>query len=104
MTRLAPLLLLPFLVACEGGEKADSGLPEGDATAGADLYTSNCSSCHGADGEGGFGPALTHSTHELSEADLADVIVNGQGDDMPGFNVSDQEVADVIAYLATFAE
>ena len=103
MTRLAPLMLFPLLVACNGEDGgSDTALPEGDAIAGAELYTSNCSSCHGADGEGGFGPSLQGTTDHHTEAELADVILNGEGEDMPGFNFSDQEVADVIAHMATF--
>ncbi len=103
MTRLTPLLLLPLLVACKGDDGSTDTAPlEGDAANGAELYTSNCSSCHGADGEGSFGPALQGLTDDASDAELSDVILNGEGEDMPGFNFTDQEVADVIAHMATF--
>ncbi len=99
MSRLVPLALLPLLVAC--GAKDDTGPLEGDATSGEALFTTNCASCHGAAGEGDFGPELVGITSSWSDEELSDIILNGGEDDMPGFNFSSQEVADVIAFLAT---
>ena len=79
---------------------------EGDAAAGADLYAANCAACHGADGSGGTGPALTEEVpaHE-SDEELLHHIIEGPGD-MPSFDwMTDQQLADLLAYLrATFGE
>jgi len=92
LSRLSPLflaLLLP-LVAC------GSSLT-GDATAGATVYADNCASCHGADATGGSGPNLVG---EVETDEATDIIMNGK-EAMPAFAdiLSEQDVADVIAYL-----
>lgn len=94
------LLALPLLVACSGAADKDTGGTDidGDAAAGADVYASNCAGCHGANGEGGSGPALADEVPEKSDADLEGIITNGTGS-MPGFELEDQEMADLIAYL-----
>ena len=63
------------------------------------MYASTCADCHGADGGGtSRGPALAEEVREESDEDLVDQIVNGGGD-MPPQDVSDQEAADVLAFL-----
>ena len=65
------------------------------------LISQNCSACHGADLEGGFGPALKgghgddHDTEELIE-----VITNGRNG-MPAWGgvLSADEIAAIVAYL-----
>lgn len=73
---------------------------EGDAAAGETIYTANCNSCHGADGAGGTGPSLLDSTY--AEANTVAIVTNGDGD-MPAFSgsLSDQDIADVAAYVDT---
>lgn len=84
------MFTLLLLVACA---------PElvGDPAAGEALYASNCASCHGADGEGGSGPAMADVSGE-SEAEIADVVLYGAGD-MPAIDVDDQAAADIAAYV-----
>lgn len=94
-----------ILVGCAGSDDKVSGILEleGDAALGETLYADNCAGCHGADGEGGSGPAMTDEVPELSDEEIVDVIVNGY-EEMPAQDqLADQDVADVLAYLnATF--
>lgn len=90
------MLVLLLAIGC-GGEK-------GDAVAGADVYGVACVSCHGPDGDLGVetnGVAasdLNEEVPESSDAELADVIQNGEGE-MAATGLDDTETADVIAYL-----
>lgn len=78
---------------------ADAGGPvaAGDATAGAQVYAASCAGCHGAQGEGGVGPALQGRT-DLSPEGIQAVIRSGRGV-MPAGLVSGEDEADVIAFL-----
>lgn len=78
----------------------------GDAAAGTAEYGSSCgqSSCHGSDGSGSATARdLNQVVPTLTDEKLVDVILNGSvanGSVMPGLasQMSDQEVADVVAY------
>lgn len=100
---LATLLLALTLTACGDSERAQSieGLT-GDATAGKTLWDANCARCHGADAKGtAAGDNLTTSgVKGHSDASYADTIIDGDGA-MPAFgdSMSDQDIADTIAYL-----
>ena len=79
--------------------------------------TRGCSACHGADGEGGLGPAWTGllgtevtladgSTVVADEAYLRRAIVEPDAEIVEGYSVTmpktsltDEEVADLVAYL-----
>jgi cytochrome c551 len=114
MTRiLAPLvpIALATLVACSGDSKdtADTstagttgGHPAlsltGDAMNGATVFDATCAVCHGADGMGVSGPDITGEVAELSDETLVDIMANGSGS-MPAQDLSDQELADVLAHL-----
>lgn len=82
----------------------DSGQTEGDAAEGASVYATYCAACHGPTGHGGSGPDLRREVPEQSDAELAEIITEGE-DDMPGFALSAQQLADLIAWLrAQFGE
>ena len=87
-------MFLFAVFACSGSE--DTAIV-GDATAGEAVYTSACSGCHGAAGEGGSGPALDGAL-PADDAALEDVILNGTGSMAP-VDLAEQDLADVIAYL-----
>jgi mono/diheme cytochrome c family protein len=71
----------------------------GDASNGSSLYANKCASCHGAMGGGGYGPSLVDAVAELEKSEVANIIRNGQGS-MSGFDdLSDQEVADIVAHM-----
>jgi cytochrome c oxidase subunit 2 len=79
--------------------------------------TKGCSACHGANGEGGIGPAWTGalgSTVELTDGSTVTVdkayltrsiedpgaqVVDGYSVTMPKNELTDQEVADLVAYI-----
>lgn len=73
---------------------------DGNATAGEVAFaTCAASNCHGSDGASGdpSSPDLADAVPALDDRGLAEVIKNGTGT-MPGQNLSDQEIADVMAY------
>jgi mono/diheme cytochrome c family protein len=76
----------------------------GSATAGAAVFSANCASCHGAGGKNGqVGPTLAGIG--LKAGQVAYMIRNPQGVDkssgMPKLPLTDKQVADVAAYVAS---
>ncbi len=86
------------LVACD--EDADSKAVTsltGDEVNGEVLYDANCAACHGASAEGASGPAI----YDEDADDFVEAIQYGEGS-MPAFpDFSDQDIADVIAFVQT---
>jgi alcohol dehydrogenase (cytochrome c) len=83
----------------EGGETAAAGAP--DAMAGSEVFSENCSTCHGADGLGGNGgPDLTTMPKAKEQAGAEEQVTNGGGG-MPAFagTLSEEEIANVAAYV-----
>lgn len=107
------LLGLPFFVACGdkdtddtgdgGGDVVDQILAlEGDATAGEAAFATNCSGCHGADGNSGSAPMLSDVAPGLDDAGLVTVMIEGTGN-MPAIDLENQDAADILAFVrATF--
>jgi len=57
-----------------------------DAAVGAGLFQASCSGCHGAEGEGGVGPALAGGLSRFgSEEELVTFVSTGVPGRMPGF-------------------
>ncbi|WP_169891057.1 DUF2628 domain-containing protein [Litchfieldia alkalitelluris] len=63
-------------------------------------YDQSCISCHGASLEGGVGPALYDIGSKLTQGEIEDVIINGQGI-MPGRIVSESESEIIAEWLAS---
>jgi tetratricopeptide (TPR) repeat protein/cytochrome c5 len=65
------------------------GLPSSvqGGTEGQLLYTANCALCHGANGEGGSGPALVGNARAADVANVQNIITYGRGL-MPGFSAT----------------
>lgn len=86
-----------LLSACATGGRADTILAlTGDDIAGETLYADHCAVCHAADGSGGTGPNLSS---KVVGAGVVNTVLNGEGQ-MPSFStLSDQEVADLLAWL-----
>lgn len=103
MSRLATTALFSLVFACGGDEKEEAcDFTPGDEASGETLYAATCAGCHGGDGSGGTGPALTEKVPDLDDCELDDVIMNGGGD-MPATGLSMEQSEDVVAYLrATF--
>jgi len=77
---------------------ASAGAPQ----SGADLYAARCASCHGAQGQGGFGPELGNgeaAKNFPNVADEIDIVTNGEGS-MPAFGgrLSADELKAVVEY------
>ena len=76
----------------------------GSASAGSSVFAANCESCHGAKGVGGgIGPRLVASG--LTAGQVAYMVRNPQGVNtesaMPKLTLTDKQVADVSAYVAS---
>ena len=111
MIAAAVLALSLTMSACGGSGNAPAptatgaGAPTDNATAGNDeaqaLAKANCISCHGTDLKGAGAPNLQAIGAKYSEAELANIIANGQGG-MPAFNtrLSEAEITTLAAWLA----
>lgn len=71
------------------------------------LFAARCQACHGVDGAGAppTQVKLAEVAHSMSDADLAEMIQNGDVNlKMPSFRstLADDELADLIAYLRTW--
>lgn len=75
---------------------------DGDAVKGQILYESNCGTCHGDDGTGVTGPALTDVVPVLTSTEILETIETGPGA-MPDFSdyFTDQQLADLLEYVTT---
>jgi cytochrome c oxidase cbb3-type subunit 3 len=94
----------------------DNALPSyaaraaGDRQRGADVYRTYCSSCHGADGSGGKAGSIVDGSYLalVSDQDLRLNVILGRPaagapdwrGDLPGRSMSEQEISDVVAWLA----
>src|SRR5215472_4290241 len=84
----------------------------GDATHGQSVYESYCSSCHGTSGNGGpkAGSVVDKSYLSLiTDQGLRTLVITGRPDfnapdwrnNIPGHPMSDQEITDVVAWMAS---
>jgi mono/diheme cytochrome c family protein len=75
-------------------------LAHGDATRGAQAFTiHSCVQCHGAGGTGGgIGPRLVGAASALTPEQIYDYIKHPRAP-MPDFKLSDDEIADLVAYV-----
>jgi mono/diheme cytochrome c family protein len=77
---------------------------QGTEDAGATLFATRCASCHGADGSGGFGPALAGVVTQLypDPADEVAVVTNGRGS-MPSFgdSLTPEQIQAVVEFTRT---
>jgi quinohemoprotein ethanol dehydrogenase len=84
----------------EGGKEAAAAGP-GDAMAGGEVFSENCSTCHGATGHGGEnGPDLRTMPLAKTEAGVTKQVTNGGGG-MPAFKgvLSEEEINNVAAFV-----
>ncbi|HET7627176.1 MAG TPA: cytochrome c [Bacillales bacterium] len=105
------LALVLGLSACGGGDgesgkTGSSGSGEGESSAGQvdsnqarEIFQQNCASCHGANLEGGMGPALKNIGSQLSEKEILAQIKNGGGA-MPGGLIEGDDAKLVASWLA----
>ena len=83
-----------------GSDRVDAVLAlTGDADAGEGVFDDNCAACHDKTGqEKVVGPALGPYVPTADETEMINVILGGQGT-MPAQDLTDQETADVIAWM-----
>lgn len=93
-------------VAKQPGTVARKAYPPALVESGSALFRRDCSFCHGRDAGGGeSGPDLTRSklvTGDVNGNKIGPVVRNGRPEKgMPHFNVSDQEIAGLMAFIHT---
>ena len=98
------VLALPLARGEHAGLGPGAAAPVGDPVAGKVHYTfgnTSCSNCHGVDGEGRFGPPL--AGRKLTYARFRAYIRNPLGRMLayPESELTDQEIADMVAYFNT---
>jgi mono/diheme cytochrome c family protein len=118
---IAPITAVVLaLSACGGDDGPDLSA---EAEAGRSVFRSNgCSSCHGANGQGGVGPSfegLYGSEVELDDGsivvaddaylresitDPSAKIVDGYGVRMPTNNLGDDDIDQIIAFIAELGD
>lgn len=98
------LMLIAVVSACGGSsdnnEANDGNNNEGDTTAsGEEVYSNNCASCHGDDGDGN--PSLQGNDFASDVDNVVEQVTDG-GDTMPEFGskLSDDEIDAVAEYVS----
>lgn len=115
--RFERLLLIGVLVAAgcddDGPEHADDGAEAGDRTTAILSLTGDVShgrvvyeaalcassACHGDDGRSGAAPSLAEQVPLRTDEEVLEVLLNGKGSMPPQDSLSDQDLADVFAWL-----
>jgi outer membrane protein assembly factor BamB len=95
--------LIAYRLPSDGGTGGTGG-PGRDVPLGESVYIRNCSSCHGGDGGGGFGPSLKGVETKYTLESHLDIVTNGK-DKMPPWKdtLTPEEIAAVVEYeRATF--
>jgi mono/diheme cytochrome c family protein len=89
-----------------------AGKTKGDATHGQIVFGTYCASCHGPEGQGGSkGSAISNDSFLalVSDQGLRTIVITGRPElgapdwrgNVPGKPMSDQEITDVVAWLAS---
>lgn len=108
MRRVAVIFIItifPSLLAAQHGQTEGEAKAPHDLAAiaaGAKLYATSCSGCHGPDGSGARGPNLFHrlESHSLKDDELFGTIRNGvAGTDMPPTKLPDDETWKLTAFI-----
>jgi mono/diheme cytochrome c family protein len=96
---------MTLLVALMPSRSTDMGRASPAVAAGAGTWrTENCIACHAIYGLGGhIGPDLTNTVSRLGAEGVAAKVLAGGGT-MPPFALSDDEVAELIAWLSYIGE
>jgi mono/diheme cytochrome c family protein len=78
-----------------------AAVPAAGPDTGHAIFATRCAACHGADGEGGFGPTLAGVVAQRypNPADQIAVVANGRGS-MPSFadSLTPEQIAAVVEY------
>ena len=94
--------ILKIAVVLWASTLATAAWSKDDPTAGATLYATHCTACHGADRAGmpGAFPALTDVGKRLQPAEIKEKISKGGGLMPPFSHLTQQEIDDIASYLA----
>jgi len=94
--------ILTVAAALLGATLASTAWSKDDPAAGAQLYATNCTACHGADRAGipGAFPALTDVGKRLDSAQIKEKISKGGGLMPPFPQLSQQDVDNIASFLA----
>src|ERR1700733_4743478 len=95
-----------LLALTAGAVCGQSGYSSADVQSGKQLYSVNCSNCHGPNGDFVSGVDLGHGNFRRASTDneLVAIMVQGiQGTPMPPANLSDQQAHQIVAYLRSLA-
>lgn len=96
---------IPLLAAVTTGTTTTAaGGPPNPTAHGAEVFAANCASCHGAQGQGGVGPALKNESARKDTAAVAAFVKNPAGNIMPKLfpaTLKEADVAAVAAYVET---
>jgi len=98
----AVLMAAPRARAQPPGSTHPGEYPPADIAYGARLYDAQCTTCHGANGDGVGGVNLRSGTfrHATTDQDLTRIVTTGiPGTGMQGFKLDAAEIAGVIAFL-----
>ncbi|PKR77998.1 cytochrome C551 [Halalkalibacillus sediminis] len=87
------------LGACGGGDE-ESGGGGDDRSEGAELYTQNCSTCHGGNLQGGSGPNLENVGEKYDVDTIVDIAQNGKGG-MPAQNITEEEATTIAEWITS---
>lgn len=97
-------ILLIIVLSSVGFTKIKHEAREGDSAVviadPEEIYSASCASCHGGDLEGAMGPALDDVGAKYDVDEIADIIENGLGTDMPGGLVKGEEQQLLAEWLA----
>src|ERR1035441_4101471 len=98
-----PGLLLCLLFAVRAFPQPATPSQASTADPGQRQYDNNCSVCHGGDGAGGeMAPSIVFRLTSRTDAELAELIKTGiPNRGMPAFNLGNQEMNDLVAFLRT---
>ena len=89
-------------IDAQRGVDANPYTSDEDVAAGAELFASRCSSCHGADGRGDRGPDLTREVFRHGNSDRAifmNILTGIPNTGMPSVRLSDQEMWQIVAFV-----
>ena len=93
------ILLLLFLQEEEDPYINKSLSLKGSIDNGSQLFRMNCVGCHGISAQGLVGPELNNVTEELNDKKIINQVVKGLTPPMPSFEMDEQSMADLLAYL-----
>ncbi|HZL57754.1 MAG TPA: c-type cytochrome [Bryobacteraceae bacterium] len=105
--RFLAAIFVPAILAAQHGQTPENPAHSemrdpASIAAGAKLYATSCSGCHGPDGSGARGPNLVHRLegHALKDDELFGAIRNGvPGTDMPPTKLSDEDTWKLTAFI-----